>query len=138
MREKFEYKRRMTKFNSLRSLKKRRKSVDKRGSVKKDRRKVDRRILEEHHNKEPEEEATTAVNEVAKDEPAKHDEQSKEWFPWWNGSVLTDFYSWCQSTVTEVSLYIDTEDSNPRVPGVCRSRGRARLSYISNTIHHMP
>lgn len=109
---KFEYKRRMTKFNSLRSLKKRRKSVDKRGSAKKDRRKVDRRILEEHHNREfeperePEEEA--AVSEAVKDVPVEHDEESKEWFPWWNSSVLTDFYSWCQSTVTEVSVYIDS------------------------------
>ena len=93
----------MTKSNSLRSLKKRRKSVDKRGSVKKDRRKFDRKVLVENHNRDynrtPAEEAA-----AVKSEPDKQGEQSKEWFPWWTNSVLTDFYSWCQSTVTEVSV----------------------------------
>jgi len=88
----------MTKHSSLRSIKKRRKSVDKRGSAKKDRRKVNGSLIVEHHK---------TLNEDVRHEPSpelkENDKQSKEWFPWWSSSKLTDFYSWCQSTVTEVS-----------------------------------
>ena len=86
----------MTKSNSLRSLKKRRKSVDKRGSVKKERKRFDKKIPEEHHNASPE-------KAIVSNEADKTQEDNKERTPWWNSSTLTDFYSWCQSTVTEVS-----------------------------------
>lgn len=85
----------MTKSNSLRSLKKRRRSADKRGSVKKQSRKFDRKVFSEHHNTPPKEEAAERSG------VDKHDERSNEWFPWRNSSVLTDVYSWCRSTVTE-------------------------------------
>ena len=95
----------MTKCNSLRSLKKRRRSVDKRSSVRKERRKYDKKILEEHQHTTPEEEETAAARAPVRNEPDK--ERSKESFPWWRSSTLIDFYSWCQSSVTEVSQCID-------------------------------
>ena len=93
----------MTKSNSLRSLKKRRKSVDRRASsVKKQRRKVNRSILQENHKPPPEEEeAAFASSSELNNE---HAEENKEWFPWLNSTTLSDFYSWCQSTVTEVRV----------------------------------
>ena len=98
----------MTKSNSLRSLKKRRRSVDKRGSVKKERKRFDK-ISEEHHSGSPEalpeagpEEAVARA--FVSNEPEKSQQDNKDFTPWWNSSTLTDFYSWCQSTVTEVSI----------------------------------
>ena len=85
----------MTKCNSLRSLKKRRRSVDKRSYVRKERRKYDK-FLEEHQHT-PSEEAVAVRNETV-----KHEERSKEWLSW-SSSKLNNFYSWCQSSVTKVS-----------------------------------
>ena len=87
----------MTKSSSLRSLKKRRRSVGKRGSAKKERQKLDRGFLEEHPEMSPVEEA------AVRNELVEHQERNKEWLPWLSSSKLTNFYSWCQSTVTEVS-----------------------------------
>ena len=91
----------MTKSNSLRSLKKRRRSVDKRGSVKKERNRFNKKIPEEHHSGSPEAGPEEAV---VSNEPEKSQQDNKDFTPWWNSSTLTDFYSWCQSTVTEVSI----------------------------------
>ena len=101
----------MTKCNSLRSLKKRRRSVDKRSSARKERRKC--KFLEEHQHTPPAEAASRAI---VRNEPDK--EQSKEWFPWWRSSTLINFYSWCQSSVTEVSkLEVLIYQYKPRGPG---------------------
>ena len=93
----------MTKSNSLRSLKKRRRSVS---SVKKKERKFEKpSAISSLH--QPEELLAETRTEITESSHQKlQNDQDSEWFAWWNGSTLTDFYTWCQSSVKEVSSII--------------------------------
>jgi len=91
----------MTKSNSLRSLKKRRRSVS---SVKKKERRLEKpsAISSLHQSEDLVAEHKAKVTD-SRHEQGLQKEQDSEWFGWWNGSTLTDFYTWCQSSVKEVS-----------------------------------
>jgi len=88
----------MTKSNSLRSLKKRRSA----SSVKNKERRFEKAILP---SRQPEEltAETRAEATGSRHEQKPQNEPGGEWFYWWNGSTLTDFYAWCQSSLKEVS-----------------------------------
>ncbi|XP_065889687.1 proline-rich protein 11-like [Dysidea avara] len=101
----------MTKSNSLRSLKKRRRSVS---SVRKKEKRFEKpsdfssSCQPEELSSESREEATETRTEGSLERKLQNDQEG-EWFSWWNGSTLNDCYSWCQSSVKEgVEAFKDT------------------------------
>ena len=88
----------MTKSNSLRSLKKKRRSIS---AVRKKERKCERHTAVSLSN-QPDELTVEDSAEATNDEQKLQSDQEGEWLGWWNGSALADLYSWCQSSVKEV------------------------------------